>query len=224
MPIVFNNSNKIIKVDLEYLLVERSYKMSKKRIFDLLLSIGGLAFLSPAFLTVAIVVKLDSKGPVFFRQVRVGRYGVPFRIHKFRTMIIDAENTGRLTVGDDKRVTRSGAILRKLKVDELPQLIDVITGKMSLVGPRPEVQEFIDYYPTDIRKKILSVRPGITDSASIKMVDENKILSQYDDPRQAYIDIILPIKQRYYLDYVDNNNLLLDLKLITKTIFKIIKR
>lgn len=198
--------------------------MSTKRIFDLVFSTGGLACLAPVLVTTAVVIKLDSKGPIFFRQVRVGRYGVPFRIHKFRTMTVNAEHDGRLTVGNDNRITRSGAILRKLKIDELPQLIDVFTGKMSLVGPRPEVQEFIDCYPEDIRKKVLSVRPGITDQASIEMIDENDILAKYDDPRQAYIDIILPMKQKYYVDYVDNHNLLLDVKLIAKTLFKIVSR
>lgn len=198
--------------------------MSSKRIFDLVLSAGGLACLAPVFVTTAVVIKLDSKGPVFFRQVRVGRHGVPFRIHKFRTMTVNAESDGRLTVGNDRRITRSGAILRKLKIDELPQLIDVFTGKMSLVGPRPEVQEFIDCYPEDIRKKVLSVRPGITDQASIEMIDENDILAQYEDPRQAYIDVILPMKQKYYVDYVDNHSLLLDVKLIAKTLFKIVNR
>lgn len=199
--------------------------MSKKRVFDVILSASGLVCLSPLFLTTAIVIKLDSEGPVFFRQTRVGRYGIPFRIHKFRTMTVNAEKNGRLTIGNnDQRITKSGKILRKLKIDELPQLIDVFTGKMSLVGPRPEVQEFIDCYPEDVREKILSVRPGITDRASIEMIDENEILAQYEDPRQAYIDVILPIKQKFYIDYVNNQNVLLDIKLITKTLFKIINR
>lgn len=199
--------------------------MSKKRVFDVVLSASGLVCLSPLFLTTAIVIKLDSEGPVFFRQTRVGRYGIPFRIHKFRTMTVNAEKNGRLTIGNnDQRITKSGKILRKLKIDELPQLIDVFTGKMSLVGPRPEVQEFIDCYPDEIRKKVLSLRPGITDEASIEMIDENDILTKYDDPRQAYIDIILPMKQNYYVDYVDSHNLLLDVKLIAKTLFKIVRR
>lgn len=195
-----------------------------KRLFDLLCAALGLAALLPVLVLIAIWIKLDSPGPVFFRQVRVGRFGIPFRIHKYRTMRVNAEQGGRLTVGRDSRITRSGHLLRKTKLDELPQLIDVLIGKMSLVGPRPEVQEFIDCYPDDIKAKVLSVRPGITDRASIEMVDENEILSKYPDPRQAYIDHILPIKQRYYVEYVDNHGVLTDIKIILDTILKIIKR
>ncbi|EFP7491257.1 sugar transferase, partial [Shigella sonnei] len=173
---------------------------------------------------VSMLIVADSKGGVFFRQYRVGRFGKDFRIHKFRTMFIDSEKKGRITVGQDARVTRVGWYLRKYKIDELPQLIDVLSGTMSLVGPRPEVREFIDEYPDDIREKVLSVRPGITDLASIEMVDENEILSSYDDPRRAYIDIILPIKQRYYLDYVANNSVKYDCVIIWKTIIKILSR
>lgn len=199
--------------------------MSKKRVFDVVLSAGGLVCLSPLLVTTAIIIKLDSEGPIFFRQTRVGRHGVPFRIHKFRTMTTNAEKSGKLTIGNnDQRITKSGKILRKLKIDELPQLIDVFTGKMSLVGPRPEVQEFIDCYPDEIRKKVLSVRPGITDKASIEMIDENEILAQYEDPKQAYIDQILPLKQKYYTEYVDSQSMLLDIRLIAQTIFKIVSR
>jgi lipopolysaccharide/colanic/teichoic acid biosynthesis glycosyltransferase len=195
-----------------------------KRNFDILASLIGLVCLSPIFIVVAIWIKVDSRGSVFFRQVRVGQYGIPFKIHKFRTMKVDSESTGRLTVGADVRITPSGHFLRKTKVDELPQLIDVLIGKMSLVGPRPEVQEFINYYPLDIKDKVLSVRPGITDKASIEMVDENEILAGYQNSRQAYIDIILPIKQKYYVEYVDMNNLWFDIKIIFFTLSKIIKR
>lgn len=195
-----------------------------KRTFDFIASGLGLLVLFPLLVAIAVWIKLDSPGPVFFRQERVGRYGMPFRIHKFRTMRVNAEKAGRLTVGSDSRVTKSGQLLRKLKLDELPQLIDVFLGQMSLVGPRPEVQEFIDCYPDDVRTKVLSVRPGITDKASIEMVDENEILAKYDDPRAAYIDVVLPIKQRFYLDYVDSQSLILDISLIFKTFFKIIKR
>lgn len=195
-----------------------------KRTFDLVSATAGLVVLSPVFLLVAAWIKLDSPGPVFYRQVRVGRYGVPFRIHKFRTMTVNAEQSGRLTVGADNRITRSGSLLRKYKIDELPQLIDVVWGDMSLVGPRPEVQEFIDCYPTDVRDKVLSVRPGITDRASIEMVDENDILAAYENPRQAYIDVVLPLKQRYYLQYVDEQGLLTDIGIILATLKKIVTR
>ncbi|MCL1044152.1 sugar transferase [Shewanella electrodiphila] len=195
-----------------------------KRSFDFICALCGLLVLFPLFILIAIWIKLDSNGPIFFRQVRVGRFGVPFSIHKFRTMGVNSESVGRLTVGKDSRVTRSGQFLRKAKIDELPQLIDVLIGKMSLVGPRPEVQEFIDFYPDEIKQEVLSVRPGITDLASIEMVDENEILSGYSDHRQAYIDIILPIKQKYYVDYVKGNNIYSDVCIIFKTIFKIIHR
>lgn len=195
-----------------------------KRTFDFIASGLGLIALLPVFLAIAAWIKLDSPGPVFFRQERIGRYGVPFRIHKFRTMWLDAELTGRLTVGSDPRVTKSGQLLRKLKLDELPQLLDVFRGKMSLVGPRPEVQEFIDCYPDDVRTKVLSVRPGITDKASIEMIDENEILANYDDPRAAYVEVVLPIKQRFYIEYVDGQSLLLDFSIIFRTILKILKR
>jgi lipopolysaccharide/colanic/teichoic acid biosynthesis glycosyltransferase len=195
-----------------------------KRFFDITASFAGLICLLPLLVIIAVWIKLDSSGPVFFRQARVGRFGIQFRIHKFRTMAVGSESLGRLTVGSDSRITFSGHIIRKTKIDELPQLIDVLIGKMSLVGPRPEVQEFIDCYPKDIKDKVLSVRPGITDKASIEMVDENEILAGYKDSRQAYIDIILPIKQKYYVEYVDRNNFLLDISLIFLTILKIVKR
>lgn len=195
-----------------------------KRVFDLVSCIVGLVMLAPLFMIVAIWIKLDSSGPIFFRQERVGRNGEVFRIHKFRTMRSDSENKGRLTVGKDSRITTSGHFLRKSKVDELPQLIDVLLGKMSLVGPRPEVQEFIDEYPSDVRDIVLSVRPGITDEASIEMVDENEILGKYSDPRKAYIDEVLPIKQKYYVDYVENKSFFGDINIIFKTITKIITR
>ena len=195
-----------------------------KRLFDIFGSLCGLLLLAPIFALIAVWIKLDSAGPVFFRQVRVGRFGKPFKIYKFRTMRVDSEIKGRLTVGSDSRITRSGYILRKSKFDELPQLIDVLLGRMSIVGPRPEVQEFIDCYPADVRKKILSVRPGITDKASIEMVDESDVLAQYDDAKQAYIDIILPMKQAFYLEYVSTQCLLLDIKLIFLTFKKIVTR
>ncbi len=195
-----------------------------KRLFDLFLAAIGLGLLFPLFIVVAIWIKRDSSGSVFFRQLRVGRHGRLFLIHKFRTMTVGAAAAGRLTVGNDVRVTSSGAFLRKYKIDELPQLIDVLLGHMSLVGPRPEVPEFMDCYPPDIRQKVLSVRPGITDRASIQMVDENELLAAYPDPRKAYIEVILPIKQRYYLEYVDSHGLRTDIGIILQTLKKIIVR
>lgn len=195
-----------------------------KRVFDVVASFFGIILLLPLFVVVAVWIKLDSSGPVFFRQARVGRFGVPFEIHKFRTMSVNSELSGRLTIGSDSRITSFGYLLRKTKIDELPQLIDVLIGEMSLVGPRPEVQEFIDCYSLDIKEKVLSVRPGITDKASIEMVDENEILAGYSNSRQAYIDIILPIKQKYYVEYVDMHGFWFDIKIILFTFYKIIKR
>jgi len=195
-----------------------------KRVFDFVCALVGILVLLPVFIFVAVWVKLDSSGPVFYRQVRVGRHGVTFQIHKFRTMSVNADLSGRLTVGLDSRVTRSGHFLRKYKLDELPQLIDVVVGSMSLVGPRPEVQEFIDCYPVEVRDKVLSVRPGITDRASIEMVDENELLATYENPRQAYIDVVLPIKQKFYLDYVDTQSFINDIKIILITVVKVVLR
>ncbi|OCQ54395.1 UDP-N-acetylgalactosamine-undecaprenyl-phosphate N-acetylgalactosaminephosphotransferase [Photorhabdus australis subsp. thailandensis] len=195
-----------------------------KRIFDLISSSIGLIILSPILIAIAIWIKIDSKGPIFFRQKRVGQYNQNFYIHKFRSMTAESEQKGQLTIGHDLRITKSGKFIRKYKLDELAQLIDVIKGRMSLVGPRPEVPQFMDKYPDDIRNKILSVKPGITDLASIEMIDENQILSQYKDPHQAYIDIIMPIKAKYYLEYLDNQSFFYDLKIIFKTIYKVVFR
>lgn len=195
-----------------------------KRIFDIVSASAGLMVLTPLFVGIAIWIKLDSKGPIFYRQVRVGQRGKEFRIHKFRTMTVNADQHGQLTVGADQRITRSGHFLRRYKIDELPQMIDVVLGDMSVVGPRPEVPEFMACYPDDIRQHVLSVRPGMTDRASIEMVDENEILSQYDNPRQAYIDVVLPYKQKFYVDYVNSANFLDDLRIIFSTIKKIIVR
>ena len=195
-----------------------------KRLFDFFGSLCGLIVLLPFLLLIALCIKFDSKGPVFFRQLRVGLNGNLFRIHKFRTMMVNSESSGSLTVGNDPRITKSGRFLRKSKLDELPQILDVFLGKMSLVGPRPEVKEFIDEYPEKVRKEVLSVRPGITDLASIEMIDENEIIARYDSPRQAYIEIILPIKQKYYVDYVQRQSLWLDIKIIFMTFKKIIFR
>lgn len=195
-----------------------------KRSFDFLMSFFGLVFLFPLFVIIAFLIKLESKGPVFFRQIRVGKNGQSFRIHKFRTMTISAEEGGKLTVGDDDRITKVGRVLRKTKIDELPQLIDVLLGKMSLVGPRPEVPEFMELYNPKERKKILSVRPGITDKASIEMIDENKLLARYDDAYYAYINVVMPKKAKIYCDYVENQSFFGDIKIIFLTLLKIIRR
>lgn len=199
--------------------------MTMKRLFDLICALFGLIILSPLLLLTMLLIKLTSDGPIFFRQTRVGQYEILFQIHKFRTMIVNAEASGlKITVGRDSRITSIGHFLRKTKLDELPQLIDVVLGKMSLVGPRPEVPEYIQYYPDKMRGVIFSVRPGITDWASIKMIDENEILAQAVDPQQAYIQQILPEKLSYAARYVQTRSLRLDFYLILLTIGKIFTR
>ena len=195
-----------------------------KRVFDFLCSALGVVLLSPCFFIIAIWIKVDSAGPICFVQKRVGRNGKPFGVYKFRTMIVDAESKGlKITVGKDPRITSSGHFLRRTKLDELAQLFNVLGGSMSLVGPRPEVQEYIDAYPEDIKKIVLSVKPGITDYASIEFKDENKLLEKSIDPSKTYIEKILPVKQQYYLKYIEDKSFFLDIKIILKTIFIIFK-
>jgi lipopolysaccharide/colanic/teichoic acid biosynthesis glycosyltransferase len=190
-----------------------------KRVFDVLLAGLGLVLLSPLLLAIALWVVLDSPGPVFFRQQRVGRGGVPFRIHKFRSMSTGAAADGPLiTVGDDARITRAGRFLRRSKLDELPQLIDVLLGTMSFVGPRPEVPRYVALYPAALRDKILSVRPGITDPASIAYRDESLLLAQAADPERVYIEQVMPEKLRHAAQYVDQMSLAYDLRLIAATV------
>ena len=190
-----------------------------KRLFDLLASGMGLLLLAPLLFLIALVIKLDSPGPVFFRQERVGRYGRPFLIHKFRTMVSNAERHGpQITVGADARVTHVGQWLRRYKLDELAQLIDVFLGDMSLVGPRPEVPRYVACYPEDVRDIVLSVKPGITDWASIEYKDENEILGNARDPQQAYVDEVLPVKLEYYVNYVRERSLWGDIVIIFATL------
>jgi len=193
--------------------------MIAKRLFDLFLSVVGLILLLPLFIIVALWIKCDSSGPVFFRQARVGRFGRLFSIYKFRTMCADAESKGRqITVGDDPRITRSGRFLRRYKLDELPQLMNVVKGEMSLVGPRPEVPRYVELYPKHLREKVLSVPPGITDFASIEYKDENAILGNAEDPESAYIEQVMPVKLKYYERYVAERSLWVDFKLILATL------
>jgi lipopolysaccharide/colanic/teichoic acid biosynthesis glycosyltransferase len=194
-----------------------------KRIFDFTCSLLGLFFLSPAFLVIAIYIKLDSAGPVFFRQERVGYLGKTFRILKFRTMRGDASGLP-LTVGDDIRITKFGRFLRKFKLDELPQLINVLKGDMSIVGPRPEVPKYVAYYPEDIKKIVLSVPPGITDSAAIEFKNESYILEGSKNVEKDYIEKILPVKLKYYQEYISSLSLSSDIMLIIKTIKAIFKK
>ena len=195
-----------------------------KRLFDFFAALFGLIFLLPVFLVLAILIILDSGFPVFYRQTRVGMNGVDFKLLKFRSMHTDADKRGLLTVGDrDPRITKMGYILRKSKLDELPQLINVLKGDMSLVGPRPEVRKYVDHY-TEAQMRILSVRPGITDNASIRFRNETEILAKQDDPERYYIEHILQDKAALYLNYIDNRSFVGDLKMIFNTLIAIIKR
>ena len=192
-----------------------------KRLFDILASGCGLLVLSPIFIIVAIWIKLDSPGPVFYRQTRVGRHNKDFRIFKFRSMRVGSDKGSLVTIGGrDPRVTRSGYFIRKFKIDELPQLINVFTGDMSLVGPRPEVRHYVNYW-TPEQMWVLDVRPGITDPASIRFRNENELLEKADDPERYYIDVIMQEKIKLYLEYVEKSSFWYDIKLIFQT-FKVI--
>ena len=194
-----------------------------KRLFDIVASGLGLTVLGPIFLILAIWIKLDSKGPVFYRQVRVGRYNKDFRIFKFRSMRVGADKGSLVTIGGrDPRVTRSGYWIRKFKLDELPQLINVFVGDMSLVGPRPEVRHYVDYW-TPEQMHVLDVRPGITDPASIKFRNENELMAQAEDPEKYYIEVIMQEKIKLYLEYVEKHSFFYDIALIFKTFWVIVK-
>jgi lipopolysaccharide/colanic/teichoic acid biosynthesis glycosyltransferase len=193
-----------------------------KRLFDIAAAAAGLVLLAPLFALVALWIKVDSTGPVFFRQLRVGRFGKPFNIIKFRTMSTRTGAGLELTIGADCRITRAGSLLRRYKIDELPQLINVLQGTMSLVGPRPEVPRYVACYPPDARAIVLSVAPGITDWASILYREESQILGQAPDAERAYIDTILPIKIGYYVRYVQERSFWTDLRIIFGTLVAII--
>ena len=190
-----------------------------KRLFDIVVALAGLLVFGLPMLVVAAWIRLDSPGPVFFRQERVGRHGKVFRIHKFRTMTLDAERRGpQLTVGADARVTRAGRALRANRLDELPQFLDVLAGDMSLVGPRPDVPRYVDQWPPALRERVLSVRPGITDPASLTYRDEATLLAGAVDPEREYMDVILPRKLAMAADYADHASLWTDLAVIGRSI------
>ncbi len=194
------------------------YKSFGKRVFDVIASILGLALLSPLFVIISIWIKATSKGPVFFVQKRVGKNFKEFNLYKFRSMVADAPKKGlQITSGDDPRITKIGRFIRKTKIDELPQLINVIKGEMSLVGPRPEVKKYVEL-KKDEYKKVLSVRPGITDLAAIEFRDEEKLLQSYKDKEKAYINEILPRKIALYNKYIDNISFISDIKIILQTL------
>jgi len=190
-----------------------------KRLFDIAAALVGLLVFGLPMLVVAAWIRLDSPGPVFFRQERVGKGGQRFRIHKFRTMTVDAEARGPLlTVGADARVTRVGRVLRANRLDELPQLLDVLAGDMSLVGPRPDVPRYVDQWPSALRERVLAVRPGITDPASLQFRDEATLLARAADPEREYMDVILPRKLAVAADYADRASLWTDLGVIVRTV------
>ena len=194
-----------------------------KRFFDFLIAFFALVMLLPLFLVLGILVMMSGKGDVFFRQERIGKNRVPFLLLKFRSMRVDAEQSGQLTIGDrDPRITPIGVFLRKSKLDELPQLINVLKGEMSLVGPRPEVAKYLAFYPEKYLK-VLDVRPGITDPASIAFIEESEILAQSTAPEKTYIEEILPKKLALQLAYVEEQGALKDLKVIFKTLQRIIQ-
>jgi len=188
-----------------------------KRTFDVLVSSLALLLCAPLFLLIAIAIKLDSKGPVFFSQQRMGKHFSPFWIYKFRSMIADAPHKGsRITFGEDNRITRVGRLLRKTKLDELPQLINVLKGEMSLVGPRPEVPTYVQLYLRDY-EEILQIHPGLTDLASLKYRDEATVLAQSRDPEREYVERVLPDKIKLAKEYVSKSSFLFDLALILRT-------
>lgn len=189
-----------------------------KRLFDMAFSALALVLLAPLLVAMAAWIRFDSPGSIFFRQTRIGREGQPFRIYKFRTMQVGADAAGpAITVGEDERITRAGHWLRRTKLDELPQFINVLAGDMSIVGPRPEVPCYVALYPAELRDTVLSMRPGITDLASIEFRDESTLLGCSSDPERTYVEQILPVKLRYAADYASSHSLWGDLQIVART-------
>jgi len=194
-----------------------------KRLFDLVIALPLLILVSPILLVIAVLIKLNSKGPIFFLQQRVGLNGADFFIYKFRTMQIGADKMGLLTVGGrDPRVTSVGYFLRKYKLDELPQLINVVNGTMSLVGPRTEVRKYVDLYNSD-QRMVLNAKPGITDYSSIEYADENNLLASSENPERTYIDEIMPAKLKLNMKYIAEQGVITDIKIIFSTVMRVIR-
>ena len=211
------------KMDIAAVLEKRKLQLALKRAMDIVVSGCALAVLWPVLALIAVAIKIDDPGPVFYRQVRVGKNGKEFRIYKFRTMVVDADKKGlAITVGRDSRITRVGAFLRKTKLDELAQLINVFTGEMSFVGPRPEVSKYVSLY-TPYQRQVLLVRPGITDYASIAYRNENDMLEGAEDPERMYIDVIMPDKIELNMKYLREISPLADIRLILSTIIAVIR-
>jgi lipopolysaccharide/colanic/teichoic acid biosynthesis glycosyltransferase len=196
-----------------------------KRFFDLIVSFFMICAVLPVMATISVLIKITDKGPVIFRQQRVGQGGRLFSIYKFRTMKVNSESKGpAVTAGNDMRITGIGKILRQTKLDELPQLVNVLKGDMSLVGPRPEVPKYVAHYPEKLKGKLLSVRPGITDWATICYRNEETLLANSTDPEMTYISEILPCKIEYYIDYIDNRSFSMDVKILIKTAWAVLFR
>jgi lipopolysaccharide/colanic/teichoic acid biosynthesis glycosyltransferase len=194
------------------------------RFFDLTISLFLLAVLSPLLLVISVIVSLDSKGGILYRQARVGRHGRDFHLYKFRTMRKDADRSGGLTIGArDSRITRSGYWLRRYKLDELPQLINVIAGEMSLAGPRPEIRKYTNFYNEE-QRRVLKVKPGITDYASIEYVDENELLGKAEDPDKTYLEVIMPAKIALNMRYINNQNAAEYFRILVLTIKKVLSQ
>ena len=194
-----------------------------KRIFDIVTSSVILLIFFPVGILISLAITMESRGGVFYRQERIGRYGIPFKVFKFRTMKVDSEKLGTLTVGmKDNRITAVGVFLRKLKLDEFPQFLNVLIGQMSIVGPRPEVKEYVDLYSEE-QRKVLDVKPGITDYASLEYFKENELLGKSDNPRQTYIDEIMPAKLELNKKYLTNPTIMEDIKIMWKTFLKMVK-
>lgn len=191
-----------------------------ERLFNLLIAFFIFIITFPVFLFISLVIKLNSKGPVFFIQKRVGQYNIDFNLYKFRTMVVQKENNQLITIGNDKRITNVGKILRKFKLDELPQLINIIKGDMNIVGPRPEVRKYVELYSAE-QLKILNAKPGLTDPSSIKFSNESEILGKYKNPEEAYIKIIMPEKINTSINYLEKRNMLTDIQIIINTIIKV---
>ena len=192
-----------------------------KRIFDISVSVLGLLALSPFLILLSVAIIIESKGGMFYLQTRVGRNNIDFKLFKFRSMAIGSDKQGLLTVGNDSRITKVGYFIRKYKLDEFAQLLNVIKGDMSLVGPRPEVRKYVDLY-SDEQLRVLDVKPGITDIASLEYFDENALLGKSDNPEKTYIEDIMPHKLSLNLHYIDNHSITVDIKLILKTLIKVV--
>jgi len=195
-----------------------------KRLFDIIFSLIVLLTFLPVFIVVAVLIGVDSKGGVFFKQIRVGKNNVDFFLYKFRTMSVGSDKKGEITIGNnDSRITKVGSVLRKYKLDEFPQLLNILNGEMSIVGPRPEVRKYVELY-TKEQLNVLSVKPGLTDYASLEYINESEILGNSEDPNQTYINEIMPIKLKLNLRYISKISFITDLSLIFKTIIRILAK